>query len=427
VERAWLALGGPATATTARELDEAQAYLDELADLERRAQGPLELDRLEEALKKLYAPSRPDASVRVELLTVHKAKGLQFDTVIVPGLERRTRADERRLLQWARLPEAAADTVVVAPVAGFGDDANRLYRWLEGLEAAKLQEERRRLLYVAATRAKRWLHLLGTCRLQPDDAGGVTLVRPASGVALGLLWPVVEAEFEARLASLGTVEGEASPEIPRDPPLRRLPLAWQRPEPVAPRIVTSRPATASAAPAVEFDWVTETARHVGTVVHRELQRIACDGPDGAVADGAARRRYDDELAELGVPAERRETAVARVAAALERTLADERGRWLLDPGHASAANELALTGRVGREIVSIVIDRTFVDADGTRWIVDYKTSTHEGADLDGFLDREVERYRPQLERYAALVRRLGPETVKLGLYFPLLSAWRSWS
>ena len=426
VERAWIALGGPATAASARELDEAQAYLDELADLESRAQGPVELTRLEEALKKLYAPSRPDASVRVELLTVHKAKGLQFDTVIVPGLERRTRADERRLLQWARLPEAAADTVVVAPVAGVGDEANRLYRWLEGLEAAKLQEERRRLLYVAATRAKRWLHLFGTCRLRPDDTGGVTLMRPSSSVALGLLWPVVELEFEARLESLGAVEGETSPEIPRDPPLRRLPLDWQRPEPVAPRIVSARPTTASTAPAVEFDWATETARHVGTVVHRALQRIARDGGPGAATDDDARRRHDDELAELGVPAERREAAASRVAEALERTLADTRGRWLLDPRHASAANELALTGRIDGETVSVVIDRTFVDADGTRWIVDYKTSTHEGADVEGFLASEVERYRPQLERYAALVRRLGPEPVKLGLYFPLLSAWRSW-
>ncbi len=426
VERAWLALGGPATARTARELDEAQAYLDELAELESRAQGPVELNRLEEALKRLYAPSRPDASVRVELLTVHKSKGLQFDTVIVPGLERRTRADERRLLQWARLPEAAADTVVVAPVAGFGDDENRLYRWLEGLEAAKLQEERRRLLYVAATRAERWLHLLGTCRLRPDDAGGATLLRPSSGTALGLLWPVVEAGFEARLASLGAVEGEASPEIPRDPPLRRLPPDWKMPEPVAPRIVSFRPTKGAAQPAVEFDWATETARHVGTVVHRELQRIAREGGSRAVTGDAARRRHDDELAELGVPAERREAAASRVAEALERTLADARGRWLLDPAHASAANELALTGRIGGETVSIVIDRTFIDADGTRWIVDYKTSTHEGADLEGFLASEVDRYRPQLERYAALVKRLGPEPVKLGLYFPLLSAWRSW-
>jgi ATP-dependent helicase/nuclease subunit A len=59
--------------------------------------------------------------------------------------------------------------------------------------------------------------------------------------------------------------------------------------------------------------------------------------------------------------------------------------------------------------------------------VDYKTSSHEGAGLESFLDREQQRYSPQLTRYAALVRRLGAEPVRLGLYFPLLSAWRDWS
>jgi ATP-dependent exoDNAse (exonuclease V) beta subunit len=74
----------------------------------------------------------------------------------------------------------------------------------------------------------------------------------------------------------------------------------------------------------------------------------------------------------------------------------------------------------------MVIDRTFIDSDGTRWVVDYKTSTHEGAALEAFLDNEQQRYREQLERYAALVSRLGPEPVKVGLYFPLLRAWREW-
>jgi hypothetical protein len=55
--------------------------------------------------------------------------------------------------------------------------------------------------------------------------------------------------------------------------------------------------------------------------------------------------------------------------------------------------------------------------------VDYKTSAHEGADREGFLDRERERYRPQLERYARL---LGREQCTLGLYFPLLNGWREW-
>ncbi len=93
----------------------------------------------------------------------------------------------------------------------------------------------------------------------------------------------------------------------------------------------------------------------------------------------------------------------------------------------SAQSELALTGVVDSDLVSIVIDRTFVDATGVRWIVDYKTSSHEGAGLDEFLDNERERYRGQLERYAQLVRALGDEPIRLGLYFPLLSAWREWA
>jgi ATP-dependent helicase/nuclease subunit A len=175
--------------------------------------------------------------------------------------------------------------------------------------------------------------------------------------------------------------------------------------------------------------VTETARHVGTVVHRELQRFARDGdawPGDDVGHHAVQRRYAAELAELGVPHERRATAVEKVGEAVRRTLEDPRGRWLLDAAHASAQSELALTGVVDGGLVSVVIDRTFVDAAGVRWIVDYKTSSHEGAGLDEFLDNERERYRAQLERYAQLMQAVGDEPIRLGLYFPLLSAWREW-
>jgi ATP-dependent exoDNAse (exonuclease V) beta subunit len=427
VERAWLALGGPATATSLRELDEAQAYFDELAELQRRAQGAVDLAKLAQALEKLYAPSRPDKVTRVQLLTVHKAKGLQFDTVIVPGLERKARSDDKRLLQWTRLAGGGHPGLVVAPVAGTGAEPNPLYRWLEGLESEKLAQEKRRLLYVATTRAKRWLHLFGTCVIKDGDDGRPVVVRPASSVALGMLWPVLEPEFQSRLSEAGAIEGEAAPVIARDPLLRRLPLEWRMPTFESPRFESSSRLRGATQPTVEFDWASETARHVGTVVHRELLHLARGDARAGPAEQAARQRYHDELAELGVPADRRAAAVDRVAAAVARTLADDRGRWLLDLGHGSADSELALTGRVDGEVVSVVIDRTFVDEQGTRWIVDYKTSSHQGAGLEEFLDSEQERYRPQLERYAALVRRLGPEPVRLGLYFPLLSAWRAWS
>jgi ATP-dependent helicase/nuclease subunit A len=82
-------------------------------------------------------------------------------------------------------------------------------------------------------------------------------------------------------------------------------------------------------------------------------------------------------------------------------------------------------------LVQGTLDRSFVDQ-GVRWIIDYKTASHEGADRAHFLDEEQARYRDQLEAYARLVqqwdRAAGRELpIRLGLYFPLMQGWRSWA
>ena len=109
--------------------------------------------------------------------------------------------------------------------------------------------------------------------------------------------------------------------------------------------------------------------------------------------------------------DRCDAACERVSNAIERTLADERGRWILGMNGdlRDAASELALSGVVEGRILEGVIDRTFVDSGGRRWIVDFKTSTHEGGGLEAFLDEEVVRYHPQLQRYARLMRLLHPD------------------
>ena len=62
--------------------------------------------------------------------------------------------------------------------------------------------------------------------------------------------------------------------------------------------------------------------------------------------------------------------------------------------------------------------------DGTRWVIDFKTSRHEGGGLETFLKQEMDRYRPQLETYVALARGMGTAPVRAGLYFPLLDVFR---
>ena len=77
------------------------------------------------------------------------------------------------------------------------------------------------------------------------------------------------------------------------------------------------------------------------------------------------------------------------------------------------------------QIVNAVIDRTFV-TDGMRWVVDFKTSPHEGGDLDAFLDSEAQRYEAQLRRYAHLARGLGPSRCAPACIFPCSPRGAKW-
>jgi ATP-dependent exoDNAse (exonuclease V) beta subunit len=421
VERAWLALGGAAACMPA-EIAHARRFLARLdAEDAQRARGrQADLGRL---MLKLHAedPAQPGA---VSLMTVHGAKGLEFDHVFVVGVGRRGRPDSPRLLNWLELPRPrAADLLLMAPIrhrGGDDDEADAINDFLRRLLRNRAAAERARQAYVALTRARRSLHLYVHPRVRDAQAGDYAA---ESRTLLENLWPALGPDIAA-FDQVGVFEGdEVAPAVSQA--RRRLPRRVELPAP--PVDVLARGDVVQAEPAeedIEFSWVRQTARRVGTVVHEELERLA-----GAVLPAAAEiesraARLESRLRSLGVDAEGARAGAGRAVAALRATLADERGRWLFDPAHRDAYSELALSGLRGGSVVNAVIDRTFVDRDGTRWIVDFKTSPHEGGNLQGFLDDQARRYSAQMRRYAHLARALGPEPVRAGLYFPLLCAWR---
>lgn len=428
VERTWISLGGPATLMSAQDLEDARAYLRRLDELD-EAGDLSDVTSLEGQLEGLCARPRPDSATRVEIMTIHKAKGLEFDTVILPGLERCVSGDDQPLLYWTRVP-GLEEGLVFAPLTAAGADVDPIYRWAELLERGRTEQERARLLYVAATRAKRDLHLIGTVETKTKD-GNVELKPPRRGSMLDLLWDAVSGHYEEALrARQDAVPLTVANAQPASVPLRRLPLEWRLPDLAdgsPPGSVPSIDLIDAARPL--FDWVTETSRRVGTLVHRELERLV--GREGrasvTIDTPGVRARMLAELAELGVPAERCSEAVERVLQAVRSALADARGRWLLglETPLREAESEFALSGLVDGHVVQGVIDRTFLDERGVRWIVDFKTSTHEGAGLEEFVSREAERYTPQLKRYAILMGAFKPDQpIKAALYFPLLKQWR---
>jgi ATP-dependent helicase/nuclease subunit A len=449
VERTWLAIGGPSCVAEESELDHVRVVFARLRELEQR--GLPDAADLAHSFADLYADSGGPSAV--EIMTIHKAKGLEFDMVVLPALERHPGSNRDQLLLMHQFARTSRDGMVMAARPAVGADKDRLFEFLRrrAQDAAALESER--LLYVACTRAKWQLHLTATIDSRGEDtdegSGGAAEVaeeaeeadttrrwKPRAGSLLAVLWPTVGPEFAdaVRPPVMGSpsarnvpVAGAAIDSGSRGGPLRRVPGDWSPANVFAQIGVNpSVPVTPREETPV-FDWAGETARRVGSLVHAELQAMDLERMDeGAIR--AADEHFKRWLALHGVPEELLQEASARVIDALIAVQRDPRGRWILQSrGGRDDVREYAVSGQWRGAVVRAVFDRSFIDERGTRWVIDYKTSQHGGGAAGEFLDREVERYRPQLQRYALLAQKLGPEPVRLGLYFPLMHAWREWA
>ena len=429
VESTWLRLGGPGCVHSDAELDLAERAFARLRELEDRGlPDPAELNV---GFEELFADQGGEA--RIEIMTIHKAKGLEFDMVVVPALQRHPAPNRSQLLLAHEFARAGRDGMVMAARPPVGADAEGLFDFLRYQQRDASTLESQRLLYVACTRAKSRLLLSAAIESEEvvDDTEAEADPRrpyaPRAGSLLALLWPTVGSRFLADAALDGAARAPSggTDETLRGGPLWRLPPEWipelhaaSQPDALA----VSEDAKGEEWP--EFDWASETARRVGSLVHAELQHLNVDTTAAEIR--VREPQFRRWLAARGIPAERLQPSAERVMAALLSALNDPKARWILKRGYQDDLREHALSGHSQGEVVHAVFDRSFVDA-GVRWVIDYKTSQHLGGGLDEFLDREVERYRPQMRRYALLAQKLGPEQVMLGLYFPLMRAWREWA
>ncbi len=418
VESTWESLGGPAVVEGVRDLDDAKRFFDLLGTIEVAGELP-DFVEFKQRVSELFGGVDPEGDPELTLMTIHKAKGLEFDTVILPGLGRRSRGDDSPLLAWMEQP----DGLLLAPIKRSDHaEADPIHRYLRSLEKKRGEHETGRLLYVAVTRAKRRLHLLGHVKEETEHA------KPDSGSLLERLWPSLAADFNTAVMSANG-DGENLENVPQKQveEIRRLAANWQLPDPPPGVRVRSELAVIEEEP-VLFEWAGEMARLMGTVAHRLLKIMAGEGlarwTHARVKKHAP--SIQAHLLRLGVPSQRLPEAVQQVEGVLLATLDDPRGRWVLDDRHLEGRSEYALSGIMAGYPLRVVLDRTFIDDQGVRWIIDFKTSVHGGCNVAGFLDNEQKRYQDQMNRYGQLMRGLDSRPIRLGLYFPLLKGWREW-
>jgi len=428
VEQLWIDLGGPATLLDSADLSDARSYLDLLESWQTGATLS-DWNSFKLAVEKLYAAPSPDETDPengagkqsvIQIMTIHKAKGLEFDHVILPGLSRGSGSDKKQLLRWQQhIDEQSESSLIMAPLGAHDEEDDSVYSYLKREDSLKTRLESTRVLYVAATRAVRRLYLCGAVKQlkngQWQPTGKTTLLTP--------IWKSIETGLDLGIHSVKQSDTESTDdgnkEVPSLSHIRRLDQEFQTPQRPDSNANLGTPETAAESSGENDSSLSNRARSMGTVLHRTLKQLANEGleqwSESRIQQLPA--TWGAQLKELGMLA--RPDELKSLMEAVNRMLADQRGRWILER-HEQAECEQALGYRYSdrEHLGTSVIDRTFVH-DGTRWIIDYKLSQPvEGESEAQFIQRQTKAYSAQLGHYAKLYGSMEANPVRCALYFP---------
>lgn len=426
IEGAWLALGGPACLQNKNSLDHAQTFFSLLEELDHGSEIA-DLIQLEEKVSKLYAIHHDEAHSSVQIMTIHKAKGLEFDTVIIPCLERKIPSDDQQLLMWLDRPRAQTDNdLILAPIKAMHEEHDPIYHYLRMVEKDKSMYETARLLYVAATRAKQSLHWLATAHVR--DESNHLFDKPDANSFLALFWPDFKMHFETKLAQNNFTVTKTILAEQKHRTLQRLSHDWKQPllpAEYVPVFQTDEPTVTCTTDKTQTNKIQQI---MGTIIHQCLQKITIDGLAHWTQQkiSASQSVWEKILLRNGIPEKQIKNYLAMITKAVSQTLEDSRGRWILDEQHKDAHSEYALTTFLDKEIRHFIIDRTFIDNNNIRWIIDYKTANNHDQNDASFMENQIELHHPQLEQYAKLMQLMEKRPIKLGLYFPLCKGWHEW-
>ncbi|HQC29333.1 MAG TPA: UvrD-helicase domain-containing protein [Methylotenera sp.] len=403
----WLMLNGSACLWEPRDVIDVQAFFACLDALDRSNQFSPERMNIE--ITKLFAS--PDAQGEcLQMMTIHKSKGLEFDSVILPGLGATTGGSnsDKPLLLWEEVTIEEETQLLAAPYLPKNQRNHASvspYEYLEMLENTREKNEAARVLYVAATRAERCLHLVGIANQKADDS-----IAPTKNTYLDLLWEELAAHYEvqAKRGDIANTAANTEADIALFTP-RLVRLAM----PQVPSMLQTQPTPglANTQPNSATEKMQDDTQRlqadIGTLTHHYLELIAQHGLPAwpvtrLIALRPAMQHWLRQQGHREMPAA---SAADKSIAMLTTTLNSQAGQWVLQ-AHTLGAQELALTRVEKNTVKNWVVDRTFVEthADGTqtRWIIDYKT-VELSADISvPALNTIALQYAEQLQHYAQL-------------------------
>ena len=92
-------------------------------------------------------------------------------------------------------------------------------------------------------------------------------------------------------------------------------------------------------------------------------------------------------------------------------------QWVFDDSTENSRSEFSISTNQNGVIRTYVIDRTFVDKNGTRWIIDYKTGATVNENEADFIRTQSRLHRGQLCYYKNLFSKLESKKTRIALLF----------
>jgi ATP-dependent helicase/nuclease subunit A len=410
LEKTWIALGGQSYIQHAAELDDSQQFFKQVEELISQS-CDFDIKQLERKMITLFATPNQTTINPVQIMTIHKSKGLEFDIVFLPGLHKKTMANDRNLLSWLEYPgQDNKHHLLIAPINQH-NMPDSTYDYIHQQQQHKTVLELDRVLYVAATRAKENLYLTGLLNCNEGDE----LQAPSKQSLLYRFWQTAEEHIvkNCLYTNINQPQGhEAEHKLKR---LKLENLSTTLPFPNDTYEATAKNQPELTANTAHFESA------LGSLIHLIIEKISAHGQswwnelNHETVLLALMKQFSLHLSE-------HERAQKTIHLAISNLLADKRGQWIMKQ---KIQSELSLSYSNKGKLSQSVIDCTFIDNDGQRWIIDYKTSMPSPSETEKvFIDQQALLYKQQLFHYKKLMSGYsGDENIKLALYFPLLPAW----
>lgn len=346
-----------------------------------------DLARFEAALSALFA--KREEICPIQVMTIHRAKGLEFDTVILPGLSYENNQVEKSLFRIQALDVNSRDRhFLIAPKSPLKTKSGPLYDYLGYLDRKKDDFEQQRLLYVACTRAKKRLYLS-----DGNEKGAKRGFR-------GLLNTVHFVEDTNSTSAANTTQ---------QPPAGQ--ILWRLPDTFYP--TPSQASEQAQASFTRFAEESSLGLVYGSICHKLIQWL-CHNPVDDI-NGLPWRWVFALLENQGL-AEHQQAIETSLKSELHYFFTEPRGRWIVAE-HQSARSEWALSQKNEFGIARYVLDRYFIDA-GVHWVIDFKTGKQDA--------NRHPQYQKQLTHYANLIQEMYPGPVRCGLLYLGEKKWLEW-